>query len=106
MRFLLDFTIDEHEPAVDTKTRVDLRIFCIVVGAAAGCRADLADLVVASCGAAPVPAFEHPSALPDPWATTSPVSLGTATLSLLAAALLSRALASAPAGCTHTRPVH
>ena len=105
MRFLPDFTIDEHEPAVDAKTRVDLSIFGIVVSAAAGCRADLADLVVASCGAAPVPAFEHPSALPDPWATTSPVSLGTATLSLLAAALLSRALASAPAGCTHTWPI-
>ena len=105
MRFLPDFTIDEHESAVDAKTRVDLSVFGIVVSAAAGCRADLADLVVASCGAAPVPALEHLSVLPDPWTTTSPITLGTATLSLLAAALLSMALASAPVGCTHTRPV-
>ena len=105
MRFLPDFTIDEHEPAVDAKTRVDLSVFGIVVSAAAGCRADLADLVVASCGAAPVPAFEHLSALPDLWATTLPVTLATATLLLLAAALLSMALASAPAGCTHTWPI-
>ena len=27
MRFLPDFTIDEHEPAVDAKTRVDLEAF-------------------------------------------------------------------------------
>ena len=105
MRFLQGFTIDEHKPTVDIKTCMDLEAFSIVISAAAGCRADLADLVVASCGAAPVPTFEHPSTLPDPWATTPPVSLGTATLSLLAAALLSRALASAPVGCTHTRPI-